>query len=236
MSENVYTASITEWYDRIMAAGYYDHEKVAAALALILGNRRNVLELGVGTGLLAERLLASGYEVTGVDFTPSMLEVAERRLKGKARLFSQDVVVLDLPGTYDAAISEGGVWYVARQGDEYFLESHIASYERNCQGLAAVARHLSPRGLLVLGIQPYHQDFSGLDLGEGASYSQKVSYRGNLIERDYFVTRGEEVLATQHCTYRRFDAAEQERLLAEAGFIPIGRDASDQFLVLEKRG
>ncbi len=68
MGENVYTTSITKWYDRIMAAGYYNHEKVAAALALILGKRRNVLELGVGTGLLAERLLAeAGFAPRGRD-------------------------------------------------------------------------------------------------------------------------------------------------------------------------
>jgi SAM-dependent methyltransferase len=38
-----------------------------------------VVDLGCGSGILAERLTAAGYDVLGVDSSPAMLEIARRR-------------------------------------------------------------------------------------------------------------------------------------------------------------
>lgn len=58
----------------------------------IRGDRRarTVLDLGVGTGTLAARLCQDGYAVTGVDFSPRMLEIAGERTGGGARLLQAD--------------------------------------------------------------------------------------------------------------------------------------------------
>lgn len=53
-------------------------------------NTRSVLDMGIGTGTLAARLCHDGYEVTGVDFSPRMLEIARERTEGKARLLAHD--------------------------------------------------------------------------------------------------------------------------------------------------
>lgn len=46
----------------------------------------DVLDVATGTGLVADRLLAEGFRVTGLDQSPEMLAEARRRLNGRARL------------------------------------------------------------------------------------------------------------------------------------------------------
>lgn len=50
------------------------HESVAGP-----GRRMTVLDVGCGTGTLAIALLAKGYDVVGVDSSPSMLDVAREK-------------------------------------------------------------------------------------------------------------------------------------------------------------
>ncbi len=53
----------------------------ADAVAFLLGNRpRRVLDLGAGTGLLTDVLLAAGHEVVAVDPSPGMLDQLRARL------------------------------------------------------------------------------------------------------------------------------------------------------------
>ena len=53
----------------------------AAAVAFLLGDRpRRVLDLGAGTGLLTEVLLAAGHEVVAVDLSEQMLAQLRARL------------------------------------------------------------------------------------------------------------------------------------------------------------
>jgi len=49
-----------------------------------------VLDLGTGTGNLAEKLVDHGCEVIGTDFSPAMLEIARRKVP-KAKFFLHDV-------------------------------------------------------------------------------------------------------------------------------------------------
>lgn len=235
MDENIYSESISKWYDRIMKAGYYDHDSVAASLARILKDKKKILELGIGTGLLAEKMTAKGYEISGVDFTKSMLDIARKRLGNKVKLYEQNVIRLNLPEQYEAAISEGGIWPVTRDKEgRIFLESHIPDLKQNILGMKNVAKYLVNKGLLLLGIQPVHADLDGLDLGEGAVYSQKVKYDLPWIDKEYFVKQNGKTVAYQQCRFRRFTEEEKKRVMTEAGFAEKGCDKSNQFLIFEK--
>jgi demethylmenaquinone methyltransferase/2-methoxy-6-polyprenyl-1,4-benzoquinol methylase len=46
----------------------------------------HVLDVATGTGLVAAELLRCGYQVTGLDQSPEMLEVARRRFAGRVEL------------------------------------------------------------------------------------------------------------------------------------------------------
>lgn len=73
----------------------------------ISGGER-VLEIGIGWGGLAERLVRRGCQVTGLTLSPSQLEFAKQRLagvqgNGTADLRLQDY--RDTPGTFDRVVS-----------------------------------------------------------------------------------------------------------------------------------
>jgi SAM-dependent methyltransferase len=72
-----YGESFAEVYDR-----WYPRHEVATSVtaALVPSGGRRLLELGVGTGALAIPLATAGWDVTGVDASPSMLAVLEGKL------------------------------------------------------------------------------------------------------------------------------------------------------------
>lgn len=232
---NVYTDSVAEWYDRIMESNYYEHEKAAESLDKILLGRNKILEIGVGTGLLAEKMIKRGYDITGVDFTRAMLDVARNRLGESAKLYEQNVLRLQLPEKYEAIFSEGGIWVMTRDNEgNLFMESHIPDAEGNFAGMKKVVRVLEKDGLLVLGIQSVHADIDAIELKDGAIYSQKVKYELPLIDKEYFVKKDGKTVAYQHSKYRRLTDEERARILQENGLEEVGMDESGQFMIFKK--
>lgn len=71
---NQYT-EITEYYDLWVMSGYYDYQNMAKEAHSIVGNGRQIIELGVGTGLLAQKYIEIDptCEFMGMDITASML-------------------------------------------------------------------------------------------------------------------------------------------------------------------
>ena len=81
-------APIAAHYDAIMAHVNYERwERIAAILAEGLPRPFRHLDAGCGTGVLLERLAASGWDSVGIDLSATMLAVArgERRLSVLAR-------------------------------------------------------------------------------------------------------------------------------------------------------
>ena len=82
-------------------AGYGDFARHAAAVLLeslrgqgIAGGL--VVDLGCGSGILAQELIAAGYEVLGVDISPAMIRLARRRAP-QARFVTASLLRFELP-------------------------------------------------------------------------------------------------------------------------------------------
>ena len=99
---NKYTG-IADYYDLLMTQGYYDYETQSDCLAELLKHRKSVLELGVGTGLLAEKLIQKlpDLEFVGMDFTPCMLKQARERLGESVNLVEQNVISMEMEKMFD---------------------------------------------------------------------------------------------------------------------------------------
>ncbi len=106
------------------------------------GAAMRVLDLGIGTGNLAQRFLALGCEVWGTDFSPAMLARARAKVP-QARLISMDLLAEQWPEElagerFDRIVSS----YV-------FHEFDVATKVRL---MARLARdHLAPGGRIVIG-------------------------------------------------------------------------------------
>lgn len=82
-------------------------EELLALASVPTGSR--VLDVGCGTGASTEKLLeiaADGGEVTGIDLSEGMLEVARRRAGGRARFLAMDGCDYsrELDGSFDAVV------------------------------------------------------------------------------------------------------------------------------------
>ena len=137
-------------------AEYYDAENEHAPMLredvpFFLGQlprreRQSVLELAVGTGRAAIPIAQAGHRVVGVDYAADMLAIARRKrdaaglLERDLSLVQGDVLKLDLGRRFD--------WVCV------FFNTFLGftTLEQQDLALAAVARHLKPRGRLWLDI------------------------------------------------------------------------------------
>lgn len=237
---NDYTG-IAECYDLLMRAGYYDHDAMAKAAQSVIGDRKKILELGVGTGLFAESLIGADvdYEITGVDITTSMLDIARDRIGDQAELVEADVAAMQLDETFDTAISSGGVWVILDDEDDYLLGTHLASYGDDVSGLRNVADHLEPNGLLLLSIQTMHRDLE-LQLPEGVVYSQRVSEPSDpadhfFVEKEYSFTCGPAELGRETLNLGFYRGDGMDLVFDEAGLAFEYMDDDEKFFVYSKR-
>lgn len=110
-----YTGSMAEPY--ALLSRFYDEDwgdfslNYAEMLDRLLRERgikrARIIDLGCGTGVLASALASLGHTVTGIDRSPSMIDVARSRTKGQPRVSFVIGDMTELAGAsdgYDAAV------------------------------------------------------------------------------------------------------------------------------------
>ncbi len=101
---------------------------------------QTILDLGCGSGGHALEMARRGYQVTGVDQSYGMLDLAKRkalRAGLSTELCNADIRLLDLGRTFDVVIAM------------FAVMSYQASNEDLDLALQAARRHLGPGGLFV---------------------------------------------------------------------------------------
>ena len=144
-----YDAEIREQVPR------YDeiHDTVVSLLSLRPPHR--VLDLGVGTGFTALRILEAlpGASVVGLDVSHEMLERSKQRLRahrGRVQLRPADIANPDVDGLYDAIVSVLAVHHL--WADE---KRHLFS---------RLWEHLTPGGILIVADAFQHASVRLLEL------------------------------------------------------------------------
>lgn len=116
--ESVVKGSLQSKYDRIAptySSRYADPAAIARRQVALVGSwgskvgpRARLLEIGCSDGFATEALVRAGYEVTAVDFSPGMVDVARERLAAAgltADVRVANVDSLDLDGSYDVVLA-----------------------------------------------------------------------------------------------------------------------------------
>jgi SAM-dependent methyltransferase len=122
----------------------------------------SVLEVGVGTGRVAQPLARAGFEVWGVDPSAAMLDQARLKLEGIAnvQLVHGPIETLNVDQRFDSAIMPlNTIW-------------HFLSQDAQIAALRAVRRHLAPNGLLVLDLS---NPLTMADRGANGSVRERFS-------------------------------------------------------------
>jgi SAM-dependent methyltransferase len=98
-----------------------------------------VVEIGCGSGLLTEKLVAAGHRVVATDASPAMLELVRESVSGALEIRRLTLPDDPLP-TADAIVGIGHAL------------NYLADADAVDRGLLALARALSPGGVLALDI------------------------------------------------------------------------------------
>ena len=125
IAQDEYEAMAERFAERVDYYAWNAHYDRPAMLALLPEVRaRDVLDAGCGPGAYAEELVTRGARVIGVDASPTMVRLAEKRLAGRAKFL---VANLDLPlemfapNSFDVVLSALTLDYV-RDWERVFLE------------------------------------------------------------------------------------------------------------------
>ncbi|MEM9218496.1 MAG: class I SAM-dependent methyltransferase [Cyanobacteria bacterium P01_F01_bin.150] len=219
--ENEYI-EIVDYYDDVLTSGYYDFDALSHSLHQLLGTRRKILDIGVGTGLLAEKMIhLEAYKIVGVDFSSRMLERAKNRLADSdVNLIHKDITEFTTEDTFDAIVSSGGAIYVVEEEGEYRIYSHITDKQKNEQLIGKLHRQLNKDGILALAIQGSHNNYKK-KIKDDLIYEQRVIKHGSYVDKWYTFSRSNgKVLTEQFCRFLFFDGQQTDQLLDDAGFSP----------------
>lgn len=127
-----------KFYDKIW--GKYDYDADVKFLGDLFKEHdcRCIIDVGCGTGNHAIRLSRLGYEVTGVDISPTMLKIAKEKDKeAKIRFIQADMKELErvIPKgqKFDAAICLGQTFYhlITNRDVQMFLNGLHKILKRN---------------------------------------------------------------------------------------------------------
>lgn len=141
-------------YDRINSDIDYvrwaDFIEAVIARNYTLGRPELLLDLGCGTGRMTLELAERGYDMTGVDYSPEMLDIARKaeaaRKPAKPVLWlCQDMCDFELYGTVDVAVCcLDGI-------------NHITSEKSLGRCFDLVHNYLVPDGLFIFDINGKHK-------------------------------------------------------------------------------
>jgi MPBQ/MSBQ methyltransferase len=195
------------WYEHLYAVL---HALMRAELAPPAGPRRpRALDAGCGTGFQTAILLELGYETLGVDLSPALLRVAGLRCAG-ARLVQGDVEALPW--------GDEAVDLVVACG------STLSFVPRPERAIAEIARVLRPDGRILLDVEHrwsldlvwrLASSLAGDALGYGATAREaRRAFAPPLWKGIWIDYPG-------YPRLRLFTRAELDRLLGEAGLVPL---------------
>ena len=208
-----------------------------AASAGVPGAPAAVLELGCGTGRVLLALARAGHVVTGVDQSPSMLARCEAKLASEPRVVRDRVTLHEADARDLSVASPAGAGFALAIAPFRVLQ-HLATTADQLRCLAAVRRHLGPRGRFAFDVfNPSYaamtrdrsaeaEDTPEMPLPDGRYVRRTVRVVAvrwveqlSEVELIYYVRHGGVVDRVVHAfAMRWYTPSELEHLLARAGF------------------
>jgi SAM-dependent methyltransferase len=203
-----YRADLARVHDR--GFGFHASACAPGILALLQPVRARggvVVELGCGSGLLTQELLAAGHEVVATDASPAMLAVARERVGASARAITQ----LRLP---DDPIPEADAIVAVGHPLNYLPD--LESFER---AVAAIGRALRPGGVVAFDVCDLAWGRRDLSSQGRVGEDWAIITEFSVPRRDLFVREITTFVAAGDRSWRR-DHERHENVLVDVTRIP----------------
>jgi SAM-dependent methyltransferase len=179
----------------------------------------SVVDIGCGTGLLACELARRGHQVTGVDPSPAMLDVARHRPGGeRVRWIEGDASLLE-PGQADLAVMTGHVAQVIAD-DQGWHRTLTATHQALRPGgrVAFESRNPSAREWAGWTAEASRRQLRHPELGPVEVWQQVLAVQGDVVTAAIHCRfpDGEELGSTNELRFRTRE--ELTASLTAAGF------------------
>ncbi|MCK9445414.1 methyltransferase domain-containing protein [bacterium] len=178
--------NLKETYNQIAEDWHRDHkeddwwrEGVDKFISL-LGNGKTVLDVGCGSGLKSKYLINRGLQITGIDFSEKMIEIAKREIP------TGEFLVLDLNEVYK----------INKLFDGIFMHAVLLHLPKKqiIEKLVKLGEKLSNEGYLYLAVKekrPQDQEEEiVIENDYGYSYERFFSYF-TIEEIEYYLNKAE---------------------------------------------
>ncbi len=221
---------IAPFYDNIN--GSLDYSEWADFIEEIVRREYRIspelwLDLGCGTGRMTLELLRRGYDMTGVDISPEMLDIARcsaeaEGLSDKLLLLCQDMREFELYGTVDVTVS--------------CLDciNHLTKLSDVKRCFSLVHNYLSPDGLFIFDVngkykfENIYSDRAYVMEEDGGVCIWQNYYNEKTKICDFYITLMNECSDGRYMRYdeqsreKMYTLASLKRALSECGFEFIG--------------
>jgi SAM-dependent methyltransferase len=183
-----------------------DYSSEAKNIAKLLADQKdgelNILEFGCGTGRHAIELAKLGYQVHGVDLSPTMIERADRNIPGRFRKrlsFEQgDVRFLHVDRHFDAVIALFHVMSYQITNEDFQRVILNATAHLNDGGLLVFDFWYGPAVLTLLPQdRMYQYNFDNLKITRTAK--PLLNTRNNLVEVEYTIDVTDSLTGDNEC-------------------------------------
>lgn len=166
---------IGDWFHKVRSQDLKFEHRHLTELTSHLTKGAKVLDLGCGTGKpIAEYLISQGFNVTGIDGSQKMIEIAKKNIP-QARLLHQDMRKIELNEKFDAII----MWHSS---------FHLPASDQ--EKLFPVLRKLlNPKGLLMFTSGTTNGEVWSNNGGESLYHASLATneYRALLSQNDFEV-------------------------------------------------
>jgi SAM-dependent methyltransferase len=226
-------AATAEFYDYVVP--YQTRQDVAFFVEAAQASGGPVLELGCGTGRVLIPTARAGIAIYGIDSSPYMLDICERRLEQEPTEV-QNCAQLDLADMRDFDL--GQTFKLITIPFRPF--QHLIAVDDQIACLHGVQRHLADDGRLILdlfnpSLPALAREVTGEEQGDEPEFTlldgRRVLRRNRIVARDVF-RQYNDIELIYHVTYpnggtdrivhafpmRYFFRYEVEHLLARCGF------------------
>jgi SAM-dependent methyltransferase len=139
MKLNLSFKKYAQYYDFIYQDKNYNGEcNFIEEIFEINKKPKNILELGCGTGNYTKILLSRGYEVTGVDISGEMLEIASE--KCSAKFIKGDIRTIKIGDKFDCCLAI------------FAVMGYITKNRDIIKTLVNIRKHLKPNGIFIFDV------------------------------------------------------------------------------------
>jgi putative AdoMet-dependent methyltransferase len=178
-------------YDETVVGHDLEYKEVFAKYeqileAVVARSSGHVVEFGVGTGNLTQKLLANGLKVTGIEPSPSMRKIAEAKLSDKAVLLDGDFLNFTDIKNIDTFVST--------------YAFHHLTDEEKAKAIVHYSKHLSKDGRIVFAdtmfesketynnqiVKAKNEGFHNLAKDLETEYYPTIPFLSSILEKNGF--------------------------------------------------